>query len=78
MSLESRLKKIEEVVDRETKVYGPGILWLYSDDNQEEILKQLKAKYGEDYNPCLIISVSTREEGRNNKMALTYKEIEDL
>ena len=78
MSLEKRLKKIEGLAGEKTKDFAPVIITLYEDDNTEAILKRLKAKYGEGYEPHIIIqSTETRESARKNHGYL-YREIEDL
>ncbi|MCM8784252.1 MAG: hypothetical protein NC818_05720 [Candidatus Omnitrophica bacterium] len=80
MSLESRIKKIEGKVGEKSKDFAPFMLILYQDDNKEEILKRLKAKYGEDYEPrIIVISPISREEARRERgNTLFYKEIEEL
>jgi len=89
MTLESRLRKIEGLTGQKNKSLAPLLLTLYQDDNKEEILKTLRAKYGENYEPrIIVICSSTREEARRKEAeriaekpainGLFYKEITDL
>lgn len=53
MSLETRLKKLENSVKKRSS--GPDSLILYEGDDEEAILLRLKAEYGESYEPKTII-----------------------
>jgi hypothetical protein len=78
MLLERRLKKIEDSVGEKNKICSPAIIWLYADDNAEEILKRLKVKYGEDYAPSIIIKSTATRENAKEKHGYCYKEIDEL
>jgi len=63
MSLKSRLNKIETRADEINKDGMPIMVMLYADDNKEEILKSLKAKFGQDYKPRIIVRIPYRNRG---------------
>jgi len=54
MTLKKRLKKIEDSVG-EKKDFAPTIVILNEGDDEETILLRLKDKYGESYEPRIII-----------------------
>jgi hypothetical protein len=62
MSLKSRLRKIEEKVGEKSIDFAPIMIILYEDDNEEEIIKKYKAKYGEDYSPRIVLKSTMRRE----------------
>jgi hypothetical protein len=49
MSLKSKLKRVERALGEKNKDYAPIMITLYKDDNEEELFKQFRDKYGEDY-----------------------------
>lgn len=67
MSIQKRLDKIEEAIRRrDTNESSTGII-IYDGDNVEEILKLLRAKYGENYQPLILKAPKTREEAGKAK-----------
>lgn len=64
MSIQKRLDKIEGIIKEKSKEETPLLITIYKDDNVEKILESMKAKYGEDYQPRIILkSPKTRQEG---------------
>lgn len=69
MSIQKRLNKIEEAIRMKKEKETPMLITVYEDDNIEEILKSLSAKYGEDYEPRIILKTpKTREEARKERI----------
>jgi hypothetical protein len=77
MSLERRIRKIEDSVGGK-KDFAPIIVTLYKDDDKEAIFKRLKVKYGESYEPRIIIKSTATRESAKEKHGYCYKEIDEL
>lgn len=67
MSLKSKLKRVEKALGEENKGQGPIMVILYKDETEEELFKQFREQYPEDYTPRIVLKVRmTREEARKS------------
>lgn len=63
MSLKRRLKKIEDSVGKKNKNCSPMMMFLFEDDDEEAILRRYREKYGEYFQPRMVIKLpETRED----------------
>lgn len=67
MSLKSKLKRLEKALREENKGYVPIMIILYEDETEEELFKQFREQYPEDYTPRIVLKVGmTRKEARKS------------